>query len=141
MPNLVIIDGGKGQLSATMKIMRALGLENKITIIGIAKRLEEIFFPDDPIPLYINKKSETLKVIQHARNEAHRFAITFHRNQRSRNFTTTELTNIPGIGDKTAQKLLSHFGSVKKIKASLESEIIEVVGKVAARKIKTYFKQ
>jgi len=141
LPNLVIIDGGKGQLSATMKIMRALGLEKKITIIGIAKRLEEIFFPDDPIPLYINKKSETLKVIQHARNEAHRFAITFHRNQRSRNFTTTELTNIPGIGDKTAQKLLSHFGSVKKIKASLESEIIEVVGKVAARKIKTYFKQ
>ena len=140
LPNLVIIDGGKGQLSATMKIMRALGLENKITIIGIAKRLEEIFFPDDPIPLYINKKSETLKVIQHARNEAHRFAITFHRNQRSRHFTTTELTNIPGVGDKTAQKLLSHFGSVKKIKAALESEIIEVVGKVAARKVKAYFK-
>lgn len=141
LPNLVIIDGGKGQLSATMKIMRQLELENKITIIGIAKRLEEIFFPDDPIPLYINKKSETLKVIQHARNEAHRFAITFHRNQRSRHFTTTELTNIQGIGDKTAQKLLSHFGSVKKIKAALETEIIEVVGKVAARKIKVYFKK
>lgn len=141
LPNLVIIDGGKGQLSATMKIMRQLKLENKITIIGIAKRLEEIFFPDDPIPLYINKKSETLKVIQHARNEAHRFAITFHRNQRSRHFTTTELTNIQGIGDKTAQKLLSHFGSVKKIKAALETEIIEVVGKVAARKIKAYFKK
>lgn len=139
LPNLIIVDGGKGQLSATMKIIRQLGLENKITIIGIAKRLEEIFFPDDPIPLYINKKSETLKVIQHARNEAHRFAITFHRNQRSRNFTTTELTNIPGIGDKTAQKLLSHFGSVKKIKAALETEIIEVVGKVAARKVKGYF--
>jgi len=139
LPNLVIVDGGKGQLSATMKIMRALGLENKITIIGIAKRLEEIFFPDDPIPLYINKKSETLKVIQHARNEAHRFAITFHRNQRSRHFTTTELTNIPGIGDKTAQKLLSHFGSVKKIKTALETEIVEVVGKVAARKVKGYF--
>ncbi len=141
LPNLVIIDGGKGQLSATMKIMRKLGLENKITIIGIAKRLEEIFFPDDPIPLYINKKSETLKVIQQARNEAHRFAITFHRNQRSRNFTTTELTNIQGIGDKTAQKLLSHFGSVKKLKAALETEIIEVVGKVAAGKIKAYFKE
>lgn len=139
LPNLIIVDGGKGQLSATMKIMRALKLENKITIIGIAKRLEEIFFPDDPIPLYINKKSETLKVIQHARNEAHRFAITFHRNQRSRNFTSTELTNIPGIGDKTAQKLLSHFGSVKKIKASLETEIVEIVGKVAARKVKAYF--
>ncbi len=141
LPNLIIIDGGKGQLSATMKIMRKLGLENKITIIGIAKRLEEIFFPDDPIPLYINKKSETLKVIQQARNEAHRFAITFHRNQRSRNFTTTELTNIQGIGDKTAQKLLSHFGSVKKLKAALETEIIEVVGKVAAGKIKAYFKE
>lgn len=141
LPNLVIVDGGKGQLSATMKIMRALGVDNKITIIGIAKRLEEIFFPDDPIPLYINKKSETLKVIQQARNEAHRFAITFHRNQRSRHFTTTELTNIPGIGDKTAQKLLSHFGSVKKIKTALETEIVEVVGKVAARKVKAYFEK
>jgi len=141
LPNLIIVDGGKGQLSATMKIMRQLGIADKITIIGIAKRLEEIFFPDDPIPLYINKKSETLKVIQHARNEAHRFAITFHRNQRSRNFTTTELTNIPGIGDKTAQKLLSHFGSVKKIKAALETEVIEVVGKVAARKVKDYFEE
>ena len=141
LPDLIIVDGGKGQLSATMKIIRKLGLENKITIIGIAKRLEEIFFPDDPIPLYINKKSETLKVIQHARNEAHRFAITFHRNQRSKNFTSTELTNIDGIGDKTAQKLLSHFGSVKKLKAAFETEIIEVVGKVAAGKIKAYFKE
>ncbi len=141
LPNLIIVDGGKGQLSATMKIMRQLGIDQKITIIGIAKRLEEIFFPDDPIPLYINKKSETLKVIQHARNEAHRFAITFHRNQRSRNFTTTELTNIPGIGDKTAQKLLSHFGSVKKLKTALETEVIEVVGKVAARKVKGYFEE
>ncbi len=141
LPDLIIVDGGKGQLSATMKIIRQLDLENKITIIGIAKRLEEIFFPDDPIPLYINKKSETLKVIQQARNEAHRFAITFHRNQRSRHFTTTELTNIQGIGDKTAQKLLSHFGSVKKLKAALETEIIEVVGKVAAGKIKAYFKK
>jgi excinuclease ABC subunit C len=140
LPQLVIIDGGKGQLSASMKSIKALGLENKIVVVGIAKRLEEIFFPDDPIPLYINKKSESLKVIQHARNEAHRFAITFHRNQRSKNFTSTELTNIPGIGEKTAQKLLSHFGSVKKIKMSLESEIIEVVGKSAATKIKNYFK-
>lgn len=141
LPQLIVVDGGKGQLSATMKSIRALNLEDKITIVGIAKRLEEIFFPDDPIPLYINKKSESLKVIQHARNEAHRFAITFHRNQRSKNFTSTELTNIPGIGEKTAQKLLSHFGSVKKMKESLQAEIIELVGKSAAQKIRDYFKE
>ena len=141
LPQLVIIDGGKGQLSAGMKSIKALGLEKKITVIGIAKKLEEIFFPDDPIPLHINKKSESLKVIQQARNEAHRFAITFHRNQRSKNFTTTELTKIPGIGEKTAQKLLRHFGSVKKIRTALETEIIEIAGKSSTRKIKNYFAQ
>ena len=139
LPQLVIIDGGKGQLSAAYKILQRLGIENRITLIGIAKRLEEIFFPNDPIPLYINKKSESLKVIQQARNEAHRFAITFHRNQRSKDFTSTELTTIPGIGDKTAQKLLSQFGSVKKIKAATATQIAEVVGNKAAEKIKQYF--
>ena len=140
LPQLVIIDGGKGQLSAAMKSIKALGLEKKITVVGIAKRLEEIFFPEDPIPIYINKKSESLKLIQQARNEAHRFAITFHRNQRSKNFTSTELTNIKGIGEKTAQKLLSHFGSVKKIKATSEMELETLVGKAATKKIKNYFK-
>ena len=139
LPNLVIIDGGKGQLSASYEIFKMLGIENKVTLIGIAKRLEEIFFPNDPVPLYINKKSETLKVIQHARNEAHRFAITFHRNQRSRNFTSTELTNIPGIGEKTANKLLQHFGSTKKIKNALITEMAEVVGLNAAKKVAGYF--
>jgi excinuclease ABC subunit C len=95
-----------------MKSIRALGLEGRMTVVGIAKRLEEIYFPDDSVPLHINKKSESLKVIQQARNEAHRFAITFHRDQRSRNFIKTELTEIPGIGAKTAEKLLTHFGSL-----------------------------
>jgi len=141
LPQLIIIDGGKGQLSASMKSIKALGIEDKVTVIGIAKRLEEIFFPDDPVPLYINKKSESLKVIQHARNEAHRFAITFHRNQRSRHFTSTELTNIPGIGEKRAEQLLQRFGSVKKLKKALPSEIEEVIGKVATQKLLTYFEE
>jgi excinuclease ABC subunit C len=139
LPQLVIIDGGKGQLSAAMKSLRALDLEGKMTVIGIAKKLEEIYFPDDPVPLYINKKSESLKVIQQARNEAHRFGITFHRDQRSRNFLGTELTEIPGIGDKTAEKLLQHFGSVKRLREAEPEAIVAAVGKVAASKIKVYF--
>ena len=116
-----------------------LELQDRITVIGIAKRLEEIFFPGDSIPLYIDKKSESLKVIQHARNEAHRFAITFHRNQRSLNFTQTELTNIPGIGDKTAQKLLSHFGSVKKIKEASITDLHQASNLNVAKKVHQYF--
>lgn len=139
LPQLVIIDGGKGQLSAAVKSLKQLGILDKLTVIGIAKKLEEIFFPGDSIPLYIDKKSESLKLIQQARNEAHRFAINFHRDQRSRNFTSTELTTIPGIGEKTAQKLLTHFGSVKKIKTALITEIAEVVGMNAAKKIKTHY--
>lgn len=140
LPQLIIIDGGKGQLSAATKIIRELGIEDKVTIIGIAKRLEEIFFPDDPIPLYIDKKSETLKVIQQARNEAHRFAITFHRDQRSRAFLGTELTDIPGIGEKTADKLLTHFGSVKKLRQATAAQIAEVSNLNVAKKVLDYFK-
>ncbi len=138
LPQLVIIDGGKGQLSAAMKALRALGLEGKMTVVGIAKRLEEIYFPDDPVPLHINKKSEGLKLIQQARNEAHRFAISFHRRQRARHFTRTELTDLPGIGERTAQKLLTHFGSVKKVRQASEAEIAAVAGKRAARAIKAW---
>ncbi|MEL6719521.1 MAG: excinuclease ABC subunit UvrC [Bacteroidota bacterium] len=141
LPQLIIIDGGKGQLSAAVKILKALGIDKKITVIGIAKRLEEIFFPDDPIPIYINKKSESLKVIQHARNEAHRFAITFHRDQRSRNFLGTELTNIPGIGEKTAEKLLQHFGSVKKVKEADQKSLESLVGKSTTNKLKKWFEE
>ncbi len=118
-----------------------MGIEEKVTVIGIAKRLEEIFFPDDPIPLYIDKKSETLKIIQQARNEAHRFAITFHRNQRSRAFLGTELTHIPGIGDKTAEKLLTHFGSVKKLREASAAQIAEVSNLNIAKKVTQYFTQ
>lgn len=139
LPQLIIIDGGKGQLSSSVKIIRELGIEDKVTIIGIAKRLEEIFFPDDPIPLYIDKKSETLKVIQQARNEAHRFAITFHRDQRSRAFLGTELTDIPGIGEKTADKLLTHFGSVKKLRNATAAQIAEVSNLNVAKKVLDYF--
>lgn len=139
LPQLVIIDGGKGQLSAAMESINELGLAGRMTIVGIAKRLEEIFFPGDSVPLYINKKSESLVLIQHARNEAHRFAITFHRDQRSKNFIDTELNNIPGIGEKTAQKLLTHFGSVKKVREALASELIEVLGMAKAKLVKAYF--
>jgi excinuclease ABC subunit C len=139
LPQLVIIDGGKGQLSSAMKSLEKLGIENKMTVVGIAKQLEEIFFPNDSVPLYIDKKSESLKVIQHARNEAHRFGITFHRNQRSKNFTQTELTDITGIGEKTAEKLLSVFGSVTQVRQKTATELAKEVGQAAAERIFFYF--
>ena len=139
LPQLIIIDGGKGQLSAAMKSIRALDLEGKFTVIGIAKRLEEIFFPDDPVPALINKKSESLKLIQQARDEAHRFAITFHRNQRSKNFITSELTESPGIGAKTSEKLLQHFGSLARVRGADPARLEELIGKTAARKVGAYF--
>lgn len=140
LPQLVIIDGGKGQLSSAMKSLHELGIADKMTVIGIAKRLEEIFFPEDPVPVYIDKKSESLKLIQQARNEAHRFGITFHRDQRSRKFLKNELVNIPGIGNLTAEKLLKHFGSVKKVKAATEEELKKVVGESLTAKILAYWK-
>lgn len=139
LPQLIIIDGGKGQLSAAMKSLEKLGITDKVTVIGIAKRLEEIFFPNDAVPLYINKKSESLKVIQQARNEAHRFAITFHRNQRSKNFTRTELLDIPGIGEKTSAKLLQEFGSVKKVREASPEELGKVLNAAAVKKVRGYF--
>ncbi len=135
LPQLLIVDGGKGQLSSAMKSINKLGIADKMTIVGIAKRLEEIYFPGDPIPLHINKKSESLKLIQQLRNEAHRFAITFHRNQRSKNFTTSSLKKIKGVGDKSVIKLLKHFKSVKRIKEASQEEIAIVVGKSIAGKI------
>jgi len=139
LPQLVIIDGGKGQLSSAMKSIDALGLRGKLVIIGIAKKLEEIYFPEDPVPLHINKKSESLKLIQQLRNEAHRFGISFHRNQRSRSMIRTELNEIQGIGEKTAQKLLSHFGSVKQIQSADSEEIKNLVGQAITKKLLDHF--
>jgi excinuclease ABC subunit C len=139
LPQLIVIDGGKGQLSAAVKSLKKLELFGKITIIGIAKRLEEIYFPGDSIPLYINKKSESLKLIQQIRNEAHRFAITLHRNLRSKGFAASSLTDIPGIGDKTSKKLLKKFGSVKRMLDCGLEEIAGVCGNQKAQAILSYF--
>jgi excinuclease ABC subunit C len=141
LPQLVIIDGGKGQLSAAMNSIRKLDLQDKITVVGIAKRLEEIYFPEDPIPLHINKKSESLKIIQQARNEAHRFAITFHRNKRSGAFLRTGLSEIKGVGSTSVQKLLRHFKSVERIRLADEEDIAIVVGPAIAKKIKGHFSE
>ncbi len=139
LPQLVIIDGGKGQLSSAMKSIQALGIENRMVLVGIAKKLEEIYFPEDPIPLHINKKSESLKLIQQLRNEAHRFGLQFHRNQRSKSFIKTELTHIKGIGEKTASKLLKQFGSVQHIKEAGQEQLEALVGPEITKKIRAHF--
>ncbi len=141
LPNLIVVDGGKGQLSATMKAMDKLELRGKITVIGIAKRLEEIYFPGDSVPLYIDKNSETLKVIQHLRDEAHRFGITFHRDKRSKSFIKSELGNINGIGEKTTEKLLKDFKSVKQIKLQKLDALETSIGKAKARVVYDYFQK
>ncbi len=139
LPQLVIIDGGKGQLSAALKSFDVLGIRGKVAIIGIAKRLEELFYPGDPVPLYLDKKSETLKVIQQLRNEAHRFGITFHRDKRSKSALNSSVESIPGIGEKTMQTLIKHFKSVKRLKMATESEISEVIGLSKAKKITEFY--
>lgn len=135
LPQLIVIDGGKGQLSSALKSLEILGLRGKIAIIGIAKRLEEIYFPEDSIPLYLDKKSESLKIIQQLRNEAHRFGITFHRNKRSKSALNSELTYIDGIGEKTVQELLKSFKSVKRIKEASIEKLSEKIGMAKAKKI------
>jgi excinuclease ABC subunit C len=140
LPNLIIIDGGKGQLSSALKSIDALGLRGKIAIIGIAKRLEELFYPGDTIPLYLDKKSETLKVIQQLRNEAHRFGITFHRDKRSKEALNSSVESIPGIGEKTMLSLIQHFKSVKRLKLATEKEISDVIGVSKAKKITDFYK-
>ncbi|MDD5506828.1 MAG: excinuclease ABC subunit UvrC [Bacteroidales bacterium] len=140
LPQLIIIDGGKGQLNAALNSLEKLGLKNRIAIIGIAKKLEEIYYPNDPLPLYLNKKSESLKLIQQLRNEAHRFGIAHHRRRREKGTLKTELTQIPGIGGKYAQGLLKHFRSVEGVrKASLE-EIQNTIGRKKGQVVYEYFK-
>jgi excinuclease ABC subunit C len=139
LPQLIIIDGGKGQLSSALKSIDELGLRGKIAIIGIAKRLEELFYPGDSVPLYLDKKSETLKVIQFLRNEAHRFGITFHRDKRSKSALNSSMETIPGIGEKTMKTLITHFKSVKRLKLASEKDISEVIGASKAKKIYDFY--
>ncbi|SDR81676.1 Excinuclease ABC subunit C [Gillisia sp. Hel1_33_143] len=139
LPQLIIIDGGKGQLSSAVKALEMLDLRGKIAIIGIAKRLEELFYPGDSYPLYLDKRSETLKIIQQLRNEAHRFGITFHRNKRSKEALNTELESISGIGDKTVVELLKHFRSLKRIKEASLEELAQVIGNSKASIIYTNY--
>ncbi len=141
LPQLIVIDGGKGQLSAALKALEKLDLRGKIAILGIAKRLEELYFPGDKYPLYLDKRSETLKVVQRLRDEAHRFGITHHRNRRSKNTFRSELEAIPGIGPSSIKDLLRKFKSVKRVKEAKEEELIEVVGAARAKRIVEYFAQ
>ncbi len=139
VPQLIVIDGGKGQLSSAMESLEKLGLRGKITVIGIAKKLEEIFYPGDSIPMYLDKKGETLKILQYIRDEAHRFGITHHRNRRDKGTLKSELTEIKGISHSTAQKLLWKFKSVKTIKQSSQEELSEIIGKAKAKLVSDYF--
>lgn len=139
MPQLIIIDGGKGQLSAAVESLKELQLYGKVTVLGIAKRLEELYFPEDELPLYLDKKSETLRVIQHIRDEAHRFGITHHRKRRDKGTLHSELEAIPGIGPATIEQLLRELKSVKKIKEASPELIEEIIGKAKARLLLDYF--
>jgi excinuclease ABC subunit C len=139
LPQLILIDGGKGQLSSAVKSLRLLGLYGKITIVGIAKRLEEIFFPEDPIPLYLDKKSETLKILQRVRDEAHRFGVRHHRTRRTNSTIKSELEGIPGVGGKTIELLLSKLKSVKRVKESSLETLEEILGKSKAKVVYDFF--
>ena len=141
LPQLIVIDGGKGQLSSALKSLDRLELRGRIAIVGIAKRLEELFYPDDPIPLYLDKKSETLKIIQQLRNEAHRFGIEHHRNKRSKTALNTELETIPGIGQKTVVELLKHFKSAKRVAHAKLDELEDVIGNSRAQKVYNHYHQ
>lgn len=140
LPDLIVIDGGKGQLGVALKSLEELGLRGKVAIISLAERLEEIFYPGDSIPMYLDKRSETMKVLIHLRDEAHRFGLNFHRDQRSKNAITSILDNIPGVGDKTKMALMNHFGSVKKIKEASLEDLEKVIGKARSKLIIDFFK-
>lgn len=141
LPQLIVVDGGKGQLSSAYEVLCSLLLQDKIEIVGLAKRMEEIFRPNDPYPLCLDKQGETLKVLMHLRDEAHRFGITFHRNKRSKGFINSELNEIPSLGEKSVEKLLRHFKTVSKIKKATIEELSEVVGKARAEAVIKYFEK
>ena len=139
LPDLIIVDGGKGQLSSAYEVLCALGIENQVPIVGLAKRIEEVFYPNDPMPYYLSRTGEPLKVVCHIRDEAHRFGITFHRQKRSLAFINSELEQIPGIGTKSLNALLRHFKTVSKVREATLVELTEVVGESRAKKIVEYF--
>lgn len=139
LPQLIVVDGGKGQLSSAVEALDEIGLRGKIALVGIAKRLEEIYFPGDSVPLYIDKNSESLKVVQHLRDEAHRFGITHHRDRRSKSAIVSELSKIPGVGPATEQALLSHFKSVKRISQAPVDALAEVIGPAKAKLVRAHF--
>ena len=141
LPQLIVVDGGKGQLSAAVEALEAIGLRGTIAVVGIAKRLEEIYFPGDSVPLYIDKNSESLRVVQHMRDEAHRFGITHHRNQRSKSQIVSALDSIKGVGPKTADTLLRHFKSVKRIREASLDELSAVIGQSKAQMVKSALKE
>ncbi|MEY3096890.1 MAG: hypothetical protein RL647_480, partial [Bacteroidota bacterium] len=139
LPQLIVVDGGKGQLSAAVEALKAIGVYGKLAVVGIAKRLEEIYYPGDPLPMYIDKKSETLKVIQHMRDEAHRFGITHHRSRRDKGTLRTALTEVPGVGEETARALLKHFKSVTRVKEASVDTLAGVVGRAKAKIIVDFY--
>ena len=139
LPDLIIVDGGKGQLSSAYGVLCQLGIEKQVVVVGLAKRIEEIFFPNDPMPYYLSRMGEPLKVICHLRDEAHRFGVTFHRKKRSGDFIKSELENIPGIGDKTISMLLQHFKSVTRVKSANIEELTSLIGEIKAKKVKLFF--
>ena len=139
LPDMVVVDGGKGQLSAAVEAFDEMGIRGEVTLVGIAKRLEEIYFPGDSLPLYIDKKSPSLRVIQHMRDEAHRFGITHHRDRRSKGQVVSELDSIKGIGPATQKALMKHFKSLRRLREASVEEITEVAGKAKAAIIVSYF--
>lgn len=139
LPQLIVVDGGKGQLSAAVKALYALGVYGRTAVIGIAKKLEEIYFPGDPVPVYLDKKGETLRIIQQLRDEVHRFGITHHRNRRSKQFTGSELATIKGVGETTAMDLLRHFRSVKKVKEASLEELMAIIGKAKGNLVYAHY--
>lgn len=141
LPQLILIDGGKGQLSSAVKSLKLLGLYGKITIIGIAKRLEELYFPEDSVPLYLDKKSETLKILQRVRDESHRFGVKHHRTRRKNSTIKSELEEIPGVGEKSIELLISKLKSVKRVKESSQETLSEILGKAKAKVVWEYFNQ
>jgi excinuclease ABC subunit C len=139
LPDLIIVDGGKGQLSSACEVLKELGLWGKVPIVGLAERLEEIYFPNDPKPYYLDRTGEPLKVVRHIRDEAHRFGITFHRNKRSADFTTSELEHIEGIGPKSVEALLKAFGSVAKVRKAPREALAREIGEAKAQRVFDYF--